>query len=301
MQFGKKIISKFGENIMLEHIKKYTRPNSDWFPYQHLFFLASLVYAITLDVAWYWWVSAFVMWFMIISLGINFTYHRLLSHKSFKTYTLVEYFFSFLGMLANTGSPLAWVMMHRQHHRHTDNELDPHSPHNHGLKILFSLYDDTLYKERPSDALMYARHLFKKKFHVFIHDWYHAIIIAYYLALFLIGGINALLFLGFVPAILGTISTNLSNYFNHYNGYRNFPTNDDSRNTWWLIFFAFGENWHNNHHYDPANPTFGGVKWWEIDPTGFFVNLLRTDDKPVRKTAMRKGDEIKSLKWTPTE
>ena len=107
--------------------------------------------------------SSGLMWFLIIALGINFTYHRLLSHRSFKTHKIVEYAFSLLGILANTGSPLAWVMMHRQHHHYTDKGYDPHSPHEHGYKILFSFYDDKLFRDKPSAALMYARHMFRDK------------------------------------------------------------------------------------------------------------------------------------------
>jgi len=286
---------------MLDKIKNITRPNADWFPWQHLVLLIGFVYAFTLDVHWGWWAGALAMWFIIISWGINFTYHRLLSHKAFKTYKWVEYIFSFLGMLANTGSPLAWVMMHRQHHVHTDVQWDPHSPHEYGWKILFSLYDDKLYKEKPSEALMFARHLLVRKFHVFIHDWYHAILALYYIILYFALGVNGLLFLGVVPAILSVFSTNMSNFWNHWSGYRTYPTNDGSRNTWWLIFIAFGENWHNNHHYEPGNP-LPSQQWWEIDPTGWFVRLLRTDGKSKQPIRMRKGDEIKErpYDWHPS-
>ena len=134
---------------MINYIKQFTRPRSEWFPYQHLLLLAGVIYAFTLPVAAGWWVAAFAMWFAIIALGINFTYHRLLSHRSFKTYKIVEYAFSLLGILANTGSPLAWVMMHRQHHHYTDKEYDPHSPHEHGWKILFSFYIYNFIKMTP--------------------------------------------------------------------------------------------------------------------------------------------------------
>ena len=117
---------------ILESIKSITRPRSEWFPWQHLVLLLLAIYALTLPVSWGWWIASLVLWFFIISIGINFTFHRLLSHKAFKTYKSVEIVGSLLGILANTGSPLAWVMMHRQHHFHTDVEWDPHSPHEYG-------------------------------------------------------------------------------------------------------------------------------------------------------------------------
>ena len=277
---------------LLESIKSITRPRSEWFPWQHLVLLLSAIYALTLPVSWGWWIASLVLWFLIISIGINFTFHRLLSHKAFKTYKSVEVVGSLLGILANTGSPLAWVMMHRQHHFHTDVEWDPHSPHEYGWRVLFSLYDDALYKERPSEALMFARHLLVKKFHIWVHDWYHALLLTYYIILSITLGVNGFLFLGVVPAILSVISTNMSNYFNHWSGYRSFPTNDGSRNTWWLLPLAFGENWHNNHHYEPGNP-LPAQRWWEFDPTGLFVKLLRTDGKTKKPIVVKPGDKHK--------
>lgn len=261
---------------MIEFIKKFTRPRSEWFPYQHLILLAGSIYALTLPVSAAWYIAAGVMWFLIIALGINFTYHRLLSHRSFKTYKPVEYAFSLLGMLANTGSPLAWVMMHRQHHHYTDKGYDPHSPHEHGYKILFSFYDDKLFRDKPSAALMYARHMFRDKVQGFLHDYYHLIILSYYALLATFGGLHALLFLGILPGFLSVFSTNMSNYWNHMSGYRTYETNEDSKNTPWMLPIAFGENWHNNHHHKPGSP-FPGEKWWEIDPVKPFILLLGKD------------------------
>ena len=36
----------------------------------------------------------------------------------------------------------------------------------------------------------------------------------------------------------------------HTWGYRNYPTNDNSTNLWWVALLSFGEGWHNNHHGD---------------------------------------------------
>ena len=49
---------------MINYIKQFTRPRSEWFPYQHLLLLAGVIYAFTLPVAAGWWVAAFAMWFL---------------------------------------------------------------------------------------------------------------------------------------------------------------------------------------------------------------------------------------------
>jgi stearoyl-CoA desaturase (delta-9 desaturase) len=53
-------------------------------------------------------------------------------------------------------------------------------------------------------------------------------------------------------------------------GYRNYETNDNSRNNAWVAILTSGEGWHNNHHADPSSAT-NQRRWWEIDLTYFFL------------------------------
>ena len=61
-------------------------------------------------------------------LGIGMGYHRLLTHRGYKTYKWVEYFLTWCGTLALEGGPIFWVATHRIHHQHSDREGDPHTP-----------------------------------------------------------------------------------------------------------------------------------------------------------------------------
>jgi stearoyl-CoA desaturase (delta-9 desaturase) len=56
------------------------------------------------------------------------TYHRMLTHHSFKVPKALEYVLAWFGCMAVQDSPIAWVSHHRIHHLHTDTPLDPHSP-----------------------------------------------------------------------------------------------------------------------------------------------------------------------------
>jgi len=57
-----------------------------------------------------WWVSG--------SLGIGMGYHRLLTHRGYKTPKWVEYFLTFCATLALEGGPIFWVATHRIHHKY---------------------------------------------------------------------------------------------------------------------------------------------------------------------------------------
>src|ERR1700676_4440301 len=76
---------------------------------------------------------AIFMWWVAGSLGIGMGYHRLLTHRGYKTPKFVEYFLTTCGTLAIEGGPISWVATHRMHHQNTDKEGDPHSPRDGGI------------------------------------------------------------------------------------------------------------------------------------------------------------------------
>lgn len=70
----------------------------------------------------------FITYYISLSLGIGMAYHRLLTHRSYKTPKAVEYFLTICATLALEGGPLFWVATHRKHHQHSDTDHDPHTP-----------------------------------------------------------------------------------------------------------------------------------------------------------------------------
>src|SRR6516162_8054044 len=73
-------------------------------------------------------ILAIVMWWVGGSLGIGMGYHRLLTHRGYKTPKWMEYFLTVCGTLALEGGPIFWVATHRIHHQFSDKAGDPHSP-----------------------------------------------------------------------------------------------------------------------------------------------------------------------------
>ena len=65
--------------------------------------------------------------YIVTGLGITFSFHRQLTHRSFTTPKWLEYLAAYCGTLAVQGSPIEWVSDHRYHHLHTETALDPHS------------------------------------------------------------------------------------------------------------------------------------------------------------------------------
>ena len=64
------------------------------------------------------------------------------------------------------------------------------------------------------------------------------------------------------------------NSVTHLWGYRNYDTNEDSRNNFFIGYLAHGEGWHNNHHAHPRSARHGH-RWWEFDTTYLTIKLLQ--------------------------
>ncbi len=74
-------------------------------------------------------VAAFGVTYVLCGLGITVGFHRLLTHRAFKTRPAVRGALACLGSAAVEGPVIEWVANHRKHHAFSDKDGDPHSPH----------------------------------------------------------------------------------------------------------------------------------------------------------------------------
>ncbi len=116
---------------------------------------------------------ALVLWWVAGSPGIGMGYHRLLTHRGYKTPKWIEYSLTVCGTLALEGGPIFWVATHRLHHQNTDREGDPHSPHDGGFwsHMGWILTGQTM-RNNAKDLLPYVPELRKDRFHTWISRWH---------------------------------------------------------------------------------------------------------------------------------
>jgi stearoyl-CoA desaturase (delta-9 desaturase) len=203
-------------------------------------------------------------------LGVNVGYHRLLSHKSFKTYNLIERILSLVGIVTTIGSPMAWVAVHRQHHKAAETDTDPHSPYKLGKFNAWVGYWNYL----PLSPRL-VKDMRKDTYQKFLHQHYLEIILFYCLILALINP-WLIIFAYAIPACLCLHSTSAIIVIAHIHGYKTYNTNDQSRNSWIAHIMSLGEGWHNNHHAKPY-AWQQGEKWWELDPPAWIIRLIKND------------------------
>jgi fatty-acid desaturase len=214
------------------------------------------------------WAAAIVLYLIFTTVGGTVTFHRLVSHRSFDCSKWFEYVGSLIGSLGGNGSPLAWAAVHREHHRFTDTKKDPHSPL---FKSIFSIHFAAM-TEKPN--LRYVPDLLRSKFHTALHQYYWAWNLLYIFLVFILFGVNGILFGYFVPTLLVWHAGSSINTLNHMSGYKNHKLDNYSTNNKITGYLVSGEGWHNNHHAQPANPNFG-EKSWEFDLGYQLIRLVQ--------------------------
>lgn len=199
-------------------------------------------------------------------------YHRLFSHRAFKTSRAVQFIFAFIGCAAAQRGPLWWAAHHRYHHKHSDGEGDRHSPVTKGF--LYSHLGWFLTNQNFSTQKHLIKDFSKYPELVFINRFDVIPPLLYGLACYLFGGWQMLIWGYFISTVMVYHVTFFINSLTHIFGKREYETNDNSRNHWLLALLTFGEGWHNNHHYYPSSAR-QGFKWYQIDITYMGLLLLK--------------------------
>ena len=267
--------------------KRFDWVNVVYFGVIHLMALAApfvFSWSGLLVSAFLWWVSG--------SVGIGFTYHRLLTHRGFKVPKALEYLGTICGLLMSEGGAITWVAMHRLHHAQSDRPgQDLHTPKDgfwwsHVGWILCKL--DMGRREMEQ---RYAPELVADPVHRVLNRAHVVPNILLGFLLFTLGGWSWLIWGMFVRLVVGLNTTWFVNSATHTWGYRTFDTPDDSRNLWWVGLLAWGEGWHNNHHAFQRSARHG-LAWWEFDANWVLIRSLAavglaTDIQLLPKNAER--------------
>jgi stearoyl-CoA desaturase (Delta-9 desaturase) len=226
--------------------------------------------------------------YLLTGLGVTVGFHRLLTHRSFKTSPAMRALLAALGSAAIEGPVIEWVANHRKHHRFSDQAGDPHSPHvDHGRGLrgalggLFHAHVGWIFKgEAMASEERYAKDLLGDPVVSFIDRTFLLWVLAGLAFPFavgvaltgsIVGGLTGLLWGGAVRLFLVHHATFSINSLCHFFGRQRFATGDESRNLLWLALPTLGEAWHNNHHAFPTSARHG-LRWWQLDPSAWLIS-----------------------------
>jgi stearoyl-CoA desaturase (delta-9 desaturase) len=227
--------------------------------------------------------------YVVRMFAITGFYHRYFSHRTFHTSRAAQFAFAVLGASAAQRGPLWWAAHHRKHHRHSDTELDVHSPKEHGFFwshmgwITSPANFPTDFTE-VRDLARYPELRFLDRFDILV-----PIVLGF--VLLLIGGWPFVIWGFFVSTVVLFHCTCFINSLAHRMGTQRYETDDESRNSFALALITLGEGWHNNHHKYPGAAR-QGFFWWELDITYCGLVVLQKlrivrDLRPVPERLLR--------------
>jgi stearoyl-CoA desaturase (delta-9 desaturase) len=250
-----------------------------------------------LFVAWQLWhrllgwndLFDFLVVYVLTGLGVTVGFHRLLTHRAFRSGRVVRATRPILGSAAIEGPVISWVSDHRKHHRFSDRAGDPHSPHGHGhgwggaVRGLFHAHVGWLFIHTDrGKRTRYAPDLLSDGVVGWVDRTFVFWALAGLLLAFALGwlfggtlrdGLTGLLWGGAVRVLVLHHVTYSVNSLCHFFGRRRFRTGDESRNLAWLAPLSLGEAWHNNHHAFPTSAEHG-MRRWELDPSALTIRAL---------------------------
>jgi stearoyl-CoA desaturase (delta-9 desaturase) len=182
--------------------------------------------------------------------GINLCCHRLLTHRGLKCPKWLEHAMAIIAMSCLQDTPARWVAIHRRHHQFADQRPDPHSP----LASFFWGHIGWVLVNQPELSRLgiyqrYAKDTLRDRFYVAL-ERNHALVWINLgqMPLFLgVGfavaslsgetpaaaaqtGLGIMIFGVFVRTVLVWHITWAVNSVTHLWGYRNYETDEDSRN-----------------------------------------------------------------------
>ncbi|KAG4074343.1 hypothetical protein HA402_008752 [Bradysia odoriphaga] len=215
-------------------------------------------------------------------LGITMGAHRLWSHRSFKAKLPLKIFLLWLHTLAGQNCLYVWVRDHRQHHKYSDTDADPHNA-NRGF--FFSHVGWLMSRKHPkvieygkkidmSDLeadpwIMFQKRHYKVLYTIF-SLWLPTMIPCYFWGE---DPVIALFAAFFARTVIQLNATWLVNSAAHLYGTRPFDKSIKPVESMFVAFFAVGEGWHNYHHafpWDYRASELGSP----LNITGFLIDLL---------------------------
>ena len=203
--------------------------------------------------------------------------HRSQSHRGVEFHPVLAHAMRFWLWMTTGMNTKQWVAIHRKHHRVTDVEGDPHSPHIFGIKTVMTT-GWYLYNKASKDAdfvMQYGKGTPKDWIERKLYTPYTRLGILLMLVIdLLLFGPWGLLVWGVQMIWIPFWAAGMINGLAHWWGYRNGETKDHSRNISPIGIIVGGEELHNNHHLSPASPKFS-IKPWEVDIGWMYITILR--------------------------
>lgn len=239
-------------------------------------------------------VIATVILLYLTGISITGGYHRLFSHRSYRTNKFVEAIVLFFASMTAQGSALRWSFDHRRHHAYVDTDQDPYS-----IKKGFWYAHCGWLLEKPETIdPKVVSDLVKDKMVMFQHNYSGTLLVITNAIVVLFVGwllndyLGAFIMACWVRMFALHHFTWFINSLAHTWGDKPFCQEQSAVNNYVIALLTFGEGYHNYHHTF-ANDYRNGIRWYHFDPTkwviwtlnklGLASDLKRIDSYTIKK------------------
>jgi len=256
--------------------------------------------------SWRMLLTQFVI-YCFSALGITYSYHRQLAHRSFRSKKWLEYVWATWGMMGMQGAPADWASEHRYHHLHTETPYDPHSIYEGFYWAHMGWLLNAEKKEQRCADMSNAADLMQQPFYSLTHKYYKLFVLAHWAIFYAVGGMPGVAWRAFWVMVQYHV-TWFVNSASHLWGKQEYDTKDNSRNNWWVGFLAFGEGWHNNHHAFEYSARHGlrahqlDMTWWTVrffEKLGLVFNVKLPTERNKDRLRLKEAADRLRLKKQP--
>lgn len=218
-----------------------------------------------------------IFFYILSGVSITAGYHRLFSHKAYTAHPIVKAFFLIFGAAAFQNSLLKWASDHRIHHNQVDTEKDPYNINegffyaHMGWILLKSSneFDPKYVKDLTNDPLV----LFQHKYYFPIAGFFGIALPTFMGWFFFDSFLGGLSVGALFKVVILHHSTFFINSLCHYIGNTPYTDSNTAKDSWLMALLTFGEGYHNFHHFFQADYR-NGIKWFQFDPTKWFIKFL---------------------------
>jgi len=277
-------------------------------------FLALGIVGWQLWASWLHWsdLAVFAILYVLTGLGVTVGFHRLFTHRAFKTKRWLRGVFAALGSVAIEGPVISWVADHRKHHAFADQPGDPHSPHvDHGvgwrgaLRGLAHAHMGWLFERVNTNAERFAPDLLADRDVRVVDRLFPLWMVLSLVVPSALGGLITWSWWGVLTAFFWAGLVRVSflhhvtwsiNSICHMIGERPFTSRDKAANFWPLAILSMGESWHNSHHADPTCARHGVLRGqidisarliWIFERLGWVSEVRWTNPERLARIAAR--------------
>jgi stearoyl-CoA desaturase (delta-9 desaturase) len=250
-----------------------------------MFLLTSTV-AVT-AVPWYGFAygyhAASWVWFVLLlganGMAITCGYHRLFAHVTYVAHPALQLAYLLFGAMALQNSALIWSAAHRTHHRLIDDtERDPYC----ARRGFWFSHIGWMLREYPSSHpdLGCVRDLQGNALVMWQHRYYLPVALGMNFGLPLILAcisgefVSVFLLVGVLRLVVSHHFTFFINSLAHMWGAQPYTDDNTARDNGVVALLTYGEGYHNFHHKF-AHDYRNGVRWWQWDPSKWFINAMR--------------------------